>query len=139
MNTCAANSASTDGTAAGRDICALLTKAADVRDWEDDARSPARSIARVLSYRIKRELGSPAPRRTAADTPARQLADPGIITNAGSPARPLPVPMPVTRGDDHLRHQLGDRRWKEHAADERRRDVAAMPLTRTRTGTTCLP
>lgn len=119
----------TDGAAARRDMHALLSKAADIRAWEDDARSPSRSIARVLAYRIKRELEKPAPRRTPADRPSAQLADRGIRTNGGSPARPVPAPVPSTPWDDHLRVQLGDDRWRQYAGDERRRDVAET-LTR---------
>ena len=110
----------TDGAAAGRDMYTLLTKAADVRAWEDDTHSPARSIARVLAYRIKRELDKPAPRHTPG------LANQGIRTNGGSSASPVPVPMPSTPWDDHLRDQLGDHRWQEYADDGCRRDVATM-------------
>jgi hypothetical protein len=110
----------TDGAAAGHDMPALLAKAADIRAWEDDARSPARSIARVLAHRIKRELDR---------QPSIKSTNAGIRTNSGAPARPVPVPMPSTPWDDQLRDRLGDHRWQQYAGDERRRDIAAL-LTR---------
>jgi hypothetical protein len=119
----------TDGAAAGRDMYALLSKAADMRAWEDDDRSPARSIARVLAYRIKRELDKPASRRTSAYSSSAHLKDPGLLTDGGLRASPAPAPMPSTPWDDHLRGLLGDRRWQQFAGDERRRDIAET-LTR---------
>jgi len=95
----------TDG-AARRDMHALLAKAADIRAWEDDAHSPARSIARVLAHRIKRELDRPAP-RTAAEPPVHRSTS-------------------STTWDDHLRDQLGEHRWQQYAGDNRRRDIAKL-------------
>jgi hypothetical protein len=107
----------TDGAAAGRDMPALLSKAADIRAWEEDTQSPARSIARVLAYRIKRELDRPT---------SMKSTNSGIRTNGGAPARPVPVPMPTTPWDDHLRSQLGDHRWQQYAGGGRRRDIATL-------------
>jgi hypothetical protein len=95
----------------------LLTKAADIRAWEEDAHSPARSIARVLAYRIKRELDRPSPFKSAHA---------GIRTNGAASTRPVPVPIPSTPWDDHLRNQLGDHRWQLYAGDGRRGDIASL-------------
>jgi hypothetical protein len=127
---CAA--AITDAARAGHDVPALLTRVCQRRGWEDDHTSPARSIARVLDYRIKGEVS----RRTPADPPHSSAADTGR-TSSGSTARsgataPRPRrppgntdPMPVTPWDEQLRRLLGQDRWNEYAADERRRAVAA--------------
>ena len=84
----------TDGAAQGRDMRTLLTKAADIRGWEEDPRSPARSIARVLAYRIGRELNKAGNVRTSAGTTASSDAPPRV----------------VTPWDGHLRDQLGEQR-----------------------------
>ena len=129
---CAA--AITNAARAGHDVPALLTRVCQRRAWEDDQTSPARSIARVLDYRIKREMS----RRTPAVSPhssGKYLGrmDGGISAPSGvtapGPRRPpedtRPQPMPVTPWDEQLQDLLGQDRWNEYAADERRRDIAA--------------
>jgi len=100
----------TDGAAQGRDMRQLLTKAADMRGWEDDPRSPARSIARVLAYRIGRELNKAVEVRTSTGTTASYDAPSAVLTP----------------WDEHLRAQIGEHRWRQYASDERRRDVADL-------------
>jgi hypothetical protein len=113
---CAA--AITDAARAGYDVPALLTRVCQRRAWENDQQSPARSIARVLYYRINREM-TRAPRPPKTDL---------IRTNSGdtptshAPAR---APMPRTPWDDLLKNLLGEQRWNQYATDDRRRDVAA--------------
>ncbi len=75
----------TDGATAGHDMTALLRKVAIQRAWEDDARSPAKSIARVLAFRIKKELDSPTYRRTE---PAASAQADNHITRKNSGAAP---------------------------------------------------
>jgi hypothetical protein len=129
---CAA--AITNAARAGHDVPALLTRVCQRRAWEDDQISPARSIARVLDFRIKREMS----RRTPAVPPHSSGAylgrtDGGISARSGvtapGPRRPAEdtrqQPMPVTPWDKQLQDLLGLDRWNEYAADERRRDVAA--------------
>jgi MobA/VirD2-like, nuclease domain len=119
----------TDAAKAGHDIPALLAKACEQRAWEDDARSPAKSIARVLHYRIKQQMASPTYRRTHAD-PSRPAKTHVIRTaSTASSAEPAPDPVPVTPWDDRLRELLGEHRWDQYAADARRRDVAAQLTT----------
>lgn len=128
---CAA--AITGAARAGHDMPALLGAVCRRRAWEDDQASPARSIARVLYYRISREMT----RRTTA-LPPHQPATHMSRTNRGdtspphAPARTprqraaaTAEPMPRTPWDDRLRDLLGPDRWNAYAADERRRDVAA--------------
>jgi hypothetical protein len=69
----------TDGDKAGHDMTALLSKAASWPAWEDGARSPARSIALVLAFRIKNEL------------------DKGTFRRAAPAASPAPPPRPQSR------------------------------------------
>jgi hypothetical protein len=128
---CAA--AITDAATAGYDMPALLSKVCRRRAWENDQASPARSIARVLYYRINQEMT----RRTTTLPPPRSDIHTGR-TGSGGTARPhaparasrqqaaaRPGPMPRTRWDDQLRDLLGQDRWNQYATDERRRDVAA--------------
>jgi len=117
---CAA--AITDAARAGQDVPALLGKACRRRAWEDDQQSPARSIARVLYYRITQEMT----RRTTSAAPHQRTPYAGR-TNAGDTPRSRPparAPMPETRWDDLLKNLLGEQRWGQYATDERRRDVA---------------
>jgi hypothetical protein len=137
---CAA--AITDGAKAGYDMNALLTKVFGQREWEEDQRSPAKSIARVLAHRITRELADPGARRRYAISPAGEQAQ-GIRTargsrprNAGARNGKVPLqrsepqqrrePIPVTPFDDRLRDLLGEHRWTEYATDEKRRQVAEL-------------
>jgi len=137
---CAA--AITDGAKAGYDMNALLTKVFGQRAWEDDAHSPSQSIARVLAYRITRELADPRARRRYALPPAGEQAQDlrtargsrtataggrtGKVPRQGSAPR---EPMPVTPYDTHLRDLLGEHRWTQYAADEKRRQVAELITT----------
>jgi hypothetical protein len=118
---CAA--AITDAARAGHDVPALLGKACRRRAWEDDQQSPARSIARVLYYRITQE----ATRRTRPAAPRQRDPYAGRTNSGGTPTSHTPAraPMPGTPWDDLLKNLLGERRWGQYATDERRRDVAA--------------
>jgi hypothetical protein len=141
----AAAAAITNGDAAGYDMPALLAKVIGQRRWETDDRSPSRSVAEVLHYRVTRELArtsqnvdpTPAPQaassredrrsRPVPRTPAR----PPIIIRR-DPARPAAVRSPEpgtgTPYDGKLRELLGEHRWQQYAADSGRRDVAALIL-----------
>jgi hypothetical protein len=133
---CAA--AITSAARAGHDMPALLAMVCRRRGWEDDQISPARSIARVLDYRIKREMTRPPSRRTATAAPHHQPTQAGR-THGGAPSTsrgttpkqrpPAGNPSPVTPWDDQLKNLLGRKRWDEYATDDRRRDIAAR-LTR---------
>jgi hypothetical protein len=120
----------------GHDVPALITRVCEQRAWEDDAHSPAQSIARVLSYRLKREItrgaflrtGRPDQdliRTTGGDTP-RPPASAQARTPRQRPAPVNPEPMPQTPWDGRLKDLLGGRRWEQYAADPGRRDVAAQ-------------
>jgi hypothetical protein len=134
---CAA--AITDAARAGHDMPALLARVCSRRAWEDDQQSPARSIARVLYYRVQRETTAPASRpshqagihsaRTAGGAPSASSTR-ARTSRPPTPARPSQVPR--TPWDDRLAHLLGPQRWHEYAIDGRRRDVAAQ-LTRAAT------
>jgi hypothetical protein len=118
---CAA--AITDAARAGHDVPALLGKVCRRRAWEDDQQSPARSVARVLYYRITQETT-----RRAAPAARHQRDLYAGKTNSGdTPASrpPARAPMPETPWDDLLKNLLGEQRWGQYATDERRRDVAA--------------
>jgi hypothetical protein len=67
----------TDGDKAGHEMTALLSKIATQRAWEDDARSPARSIARVLAFRIRNEIDKGTFRRS---TPPASALGPAETT-----------------------------------------------------------
>jgi hypothetical protein len=135
----------TDGDKAGYDMTALLRKVAIQRAWEDDARSPAKSIARVLAFRIKRELDRPTYRRSEPAASAQadnhvvrtsSRASTKTIAPAGAgasrpqtrgPQKPSATePMPVTPYDARIRDLLGQQRWEQFATDKRRRDVAGQ-------------
>jgi hypothetical protein len=138
----------TDGDKAGHDMTALLSKVAIARAWEDDTRSPAKSIARVLAFRIKNEIekgtfrrSEPAASAQAGNHAARtnRGASPATTAVAGNgvprqqppgPGKPPAAePMPVTPYDARIRELLGHRRWEQFAADDRRRDVAGQLTT----------
>ncbi len=88
----------------------------------NDARSPAKSIARVLSYRINQELNRPA--RSA---PPFSQENPYRQNGSGAPAaKPAAQPVPATPWDGHLRSLLGARRWDQYATSGRRRDIARL-------------
>jgi hypothetical protein len=137
----AAATAITDGDRAGHDMPALLAKVIRQRPWEDDDRSPSKSVAEVLHYRVTRELAriaasredrrdSPAPRRPARQVP-RQPAGHAPARHAAAPAR---EPEAVTPYDAKLRELLGEHRWQEYAADPGRQEVAALILRAHSTG-----
>jgi hypothetical protein len=118
----------TDGAKAGHDMTAVLRKAAVQRAWEDDASSPAKSIARVLAFRIKNETDKDTFRRSAPAASAR--ADTHLIrTGSGaSPSTTTPA-EPATPYDSRLRQLLGQQRWQQFATDKRRHDVAGQLTT----------
>ncbi len=120
----------TIGARTGYDIPALLSKVTKQRAWEDDAHSPAKSIARVLAYRLGRELDKPASSPSAPHQ-KRDFYHNGTGTSPKTaPPPPVPsAPAPVTPWDPQLHKLLGDRRWQQYATDKRRQDVAAL-LTR---------
>ncbi|MBV9450722.1 MAG: hypothetical protein JO345_33010 [Streptosporangiaceae bacterium] len=115
----------TDGAKAGYDMRALLSKVTDQRRWEDDDRSPAQSIARVLAHRITKELDKPTFRRSPLLHLPRQAPNFERTNGGASPSTTTPTePVPATPWDDRLRDLLGDQRWGQYATDNRRRDVA---------------
>jgi hypothetical protein len=69
---------------AGRDVDALLTAAVTSRPFEDDPRSPARSVADVLHYRLHRELSRGGPDGPAAPQLPGQVAD--VLAHGTAPA-----------------------------------------------------
>jgi hypothetical protein len=113
---CAA--AITDAARAGHDMPALLTRVCQRRAWENDQQSPARSIARVLYYRINREM-------TRAPRPSKTVLVRTIGGDTPTSHAPVRTPVPRTPWDDLLKNLLGEQRWNQYATDERRRDVAA--------------
>ncbi len=138
----------TDGERAGHDMPALLGKVVRQRGWENDPIDSARSIARVLAYRVEQQLRdgtflrqqrSPGQRgQAAADgmagqqkvtrprVPSRQDRHvPVSGARAAYGARPAEAP-PRTPYDDRLRELLGEQRWEKYASDPRRRDVAGL-------------
>jgi hypothetical protein len=135
-----------DGDRAGYDMPALLAKVVSQRRWEDDSHSPSQSVARVLYYRVTREMARTLPgtvsaggsakraHRTdlganAAPSPTGHQVPRQVTTSRVSPppvAVAGPVPNPVTPYDGKLRELLGDRRWHQYADDPRRGDVAAL-------------
>jgi hypothetical protein len=88
----AAAAAITDADRAGYDMPALLTKVIHQRRWENDARSPSQSTARVLYYRVTREMASTLPGNAPARArppsprtdPAAQQSPPSARTDGRS-------------------------------------------------------
>jgi hypothetical protein len=118
----------TDGDKAGHDMIALLRKAAIQRAWENDARSPAKSIARVLAFRIKNEIDKDTFRRSAPA--ASPMADTHLIrTGSGASPSTTTLAHPATPYDTRLLELLGQQRWDQFATDNRRRDVAGQLTT----------
>jgi hypothetical protein len=69
--------------AEGRDVDELLTEAVTMREFEKDARSPARRVASVLYYRIEQILAGPPETAKPGDLPADVA---GVLSNAAAPA-----------------------------------------------------
>jgi hypothetical protein len=112
-----AAAAITDGDRAGYDMPALLDRVVHKRPWENDLRSPAQSVARVLYYRVTRELramaaGADSPRGPASR--ASRGAEP--VTRAAPRGVPR-QPAPFTLYDGKLRELLGEPRWQRLSAD----------------------
>ena len=141
-----AAAAITDGDRAGYDMPSLLTRVVHQRRWETDARSPSQSVARVLYYRITREMARTLPGateasgrhgtatragRTGALTPRppapRATGRPSARQASPRPAAgqgPPPVLLPQHEGK--LRELLGEHRWQQYTADPRRHGVAEL-------------
>lgn len=115
-----AAAAITDAARAGCDMPALLRRAVIKREWENDGRSPARSLAAVLAYRVTREMSRPSSRRTPASQPAASHSS-SKTTVASAPRPPALTPF-----DSTLRRLLGDQRWQTYADDPRRAVVAEL-------------
>ena len=129
----------TDGGRAGYDMPALLARVIQQRRWENDDHSPSQSVARVLHYRVTREMA-----RTTAGT-SRNATRPraAAVTSRGSargasyqlpagrtsprpasrPARQPAMPAPY---EQRLRDLLGEGRWRAYAEDPRQHDVAGL-------------
>lgn len=125
-----AAAAITDAARAGYDVPAMLAAVVRERPWEDDSRSPAHTVARVLHYRVKKYMSAHPPRRTPPDPPASEKFSSSKTTGGSSSRQPAadPVPEPVTqtRFDAKLRSLLGEDRWRQYAEDERRAAVADL-------------
>jgi hypothetical protein len=116
-----AAAAITDGDRAGYDMPSLLTRVVRQRRWETDARSPSQSVARVLYYRVTREMASTLPEAAKASSRHQATTRTGkIAVGQGSPA----VLLPQHAGK--LRELLGEHRWQQYAADPRQDDVAEL-------------
>jgi hypothetical protein len=133
----AAAAAITDGDRAGYDMPALLAKVIHQRRWENDDHSPSQSVARVLYYRVTREMATTLPRpaspaiRQQAAAPADRGDHPTSRPVArGVPRQPatsqarfrpgvpvMPRPGPFTFYDAKLRELLGESRWQQLSAD----------------------
>jgi hypothetical protein len=109
-----AAAAITDGDRAGYDMPALLTRVVQQRRWETDDRSPSQSVARVLYYRVTRELARTSGRPSARQAPTRTAAS------------QAPPPTPLQQHEDTLRELLGEHRWQQYTTDPRRHDVAEL-------------
>jgi hypothetical protein len=116
-----AAAAITDGDRAGYDMPSLLPKVVHQRRWETDARSPSQSVARVLYYRVTREMARTLPETARASSRHQATTRTGrIAAGQGSP----PVLLPQHEG--RLRELLGEHRWLQYAADPRQDDVAEL-------------
>jgi hypothetical protein len=117
-----AAAAITDAAAHGHEMPVLLERAVNRREWEHDARSPSRSVAAVLAYRVTSEMR----RRTTT----RRTDQDSITKRAGSPRPPTStgaVNLPAeTAYDPLLRNLLGEQRWQKYATDDRRAKVANL-------------
>lgn len=134
----AAAAAITDADRAGiYDMDKLLTRAVTRRPWEDDRASPARSIARLLRYRVRSEAAGKHPgilRQPPAPAPSRAVISrtdrgdspaPPPDPVAPEPPRP-PEPMPMIPYDGTLRRLLGEDRWRQYKAADLPADVADL-------------
>jgi len=149
-----AAAAITDGDRAGYDMPALLAKVVHQRRWETDARSPSQSVARVLYYRVTREMASML--NTTTGTATRQGSAAGAGRGDATASRPvargvprqpatsqahvrpavpvMPQPAPSAPYEEKLHDLLGEHRWKQYVADPRRRDVAELIFDAHRNG-----
>lgn len=87
----------TDGDTAGYDMKALLSKVAMQRAWEDDSRSPAKSIARVLAFRITQELARSSFRRSQAAASDLAKDNLGRTSGGASPSTTAPTGADIPR------------------------------------------
>lgn len=130
-----AAAAITDADRAGYDMPALLTTVVHRRRWEDDGRSPSRSVARVLYYRVTREMagmlpaatGTPSPRGTVSRAAARDGSVPRPSAREVPDRPPAGLnPVLLAQPEGKLRKLLGEHRWQQYTGDPRRRDVAEL-------------
>lgn len=139
-----------DGDRAGYDMPALLTKVVHQRRWENDAHSPSQSVARVLYYRVTREMARALPgaigtsgRHEAATRAGRALSPSGpevVGRPAARRASPRSIvgqdrlPVLLTHHEGTLRELLGEDRWRQYIADPRWHDVAELIVRAHREG-----
>lgn len=110
-----AAAAITDAANAGHDMDALLVKVVSERRFENDPIDAARSIARVLAFRVVRAMGQGSRfRRPAAAQPAVAVGAKKQDAGAG------------TAFDGRLRGLLGEQRWAQYAQDPRRGKVSRL-------------
>jgi hypothetical protein len=119
----------TDGERAGHDMSRLLTTAVRERPWENDPVDASRSVARVLAFRINRQLQNGKFQRPASPGATHYTsqadADPLASAAASSPATDAQARTPY---DGRLRELLGDERWRKYARDTGRAQVAQLIL-----------
>jgi hypothetical protein len=116
-----AAAAITDGDRAGCDMPSLLTKVVHQRRWETDAASPSQSVARVLYYRVTREMARTLPEAPRAASRHQATTRTGR-TAAGQGLPPVLLPQ----HEGKLRELLGEHRWQQYTADPRQHDVAEL-------------
>jgi hypothetical protein len=137
----AAAAAITDGDRAGYDMPSLLTRVVHQRRWETDARSPSQSVARVLYYRVTREMARTLPGATEASGHHGTAARAGR-TGTVTPQPPAPrtaadlgrSPVLLPQHEGKLRELLGEHRWQQYTTDLRRHGVVELITRAHRTG-----
>jgi hypothetical protein len=117
----AAAAAITDGDRAGYDMPSLLTRVVHQRRWETDARSPSQSVARVLYYRVTREMA-----RTLPEAATASSRHPATTRTGRIAAGQWPSPALLLQHEGKLRELLGEHRWQQYTADPRQHDVAEL-------------